>query len=258
MYPLTRVHAKRILCIHLVPVTIYSAHPQTPVRALGYDRKMADPGLRADAARNHERLMAAGREVFAQRGLGATLNDVAKHAGLGVGTAYRRFADKSELIEAILEQQVEELVQILDEALAEPDAWKALVDYLERSLAIQAENRWLAQIFSGQRVGSTRYDWQHDRLAALADQLAERARDQGVVRVDLTGTDLQFLQIGIAAIAGVAADGAKNTDRSDIEQLYRRYLWMTLDGLRPGHPDPLPVPALTTAQTRDLLSPDPQ
>ena len=94
--------------------------------------------LRKDAAANRERLLTAGRELFARRGLGVTLNDVAHHAGVGVGTAYRRFSNKEELIDAILERQNEEIEQILHAALAEPDPWTGLVLYLERSLRADA------------------------------------------------------------------------------------------------------------------------
>src|SRR4051794_29857649 len=99
---------------------------------------MTEQTLRKDAARNRERLIAAGRDLFAQRGLDATLNDVAHHAGVGVATAYRRFTNKEELIEAIWRQQVDELEAILHEALATPDPWDGLVLYLEHSLAVQA------------------------------------------------------------------------------------------------------------------------
>lgn len=109
---------------------------------------MEEPKLRKDAARNRERLLAAGREVFAQQGLEATLNDVAHHAGVGVGTAYRRFANKEELIEAIHTRQVEELEAILSQALAQTDPWRGLVLYLEQALAMQAKDRGMAQILS--------------------------------------------------------------------------------------------------------------
>ena len=108
--------------------------------------------LRKDAAANRERLLTAGRELFARRGLGVTLNDVAHHAGVGVGTAYRRFSNKEELIDAILERQNEEIEQILHAALAEPDPWTGLVLYLERSLALQAQDRGMAQIFAGKHL----------------------------------------------------------------------------------------------------------
>src|SRR5690625_8045309 len=99
---------------------------------------MEEPKLRKDAARNRERLLAAGREVFAQQGLEATLNDVAHHAGVGVGTAYRRFANKEELIEAIHTRQVEELEAILSQALAQPDPWRGQGLDLEQALQQQA------------------------------------------------------------------------------------------------------------------------
>ena len=73
---------------------------------------MAQSKLRKDAAHNRELLLKAGRDLFAQRGLRVTLNDVAHHAGVGVGTAYRRFPNKEALLEAIVERQVDELEEI--------------------------------------------------------------------------------------------------------------------------------------------------
>lgn len=221
---------------------------------------MSEPRLRSDAARNRERLLAAGREVFAQRGLSATLNDVAHRAGVGVGTAYRRFANKEELIEAILVQQVEELEAILREALAESDPWTGVVSYLERSLAIQAEDRGVAQVLSGQFAPPQRFDWSRDRLAPLVNRLVDRARDAGAVRDDVTGTDLVLLQVALTAIATTAQDAPTVPDRSDVDQLYRRYLWIALDGLRPrsGDASRLPVAPLTTLQAHVLLGSGPQ
>lgn len=216
---------------------------------------MTEPKLRRDAARNRERLLAAGREVFAARGLGATLNDVAHHAGVGVGTAYRRFANKEELIDAILVQQVEELLAILDEALADPDPWAGLVSYLERSLAIQAKDRAVAQVFTGQFAPSQKYDWGRDRLAPLVNLVADRARRAGLLREDVTGTDLVLLQVALTAVATTAHDGPAIAGRDDVDQLHRRYLWIALDGLRPRRDttSPLPVPPLTTEETHILL-----
>lgn len=220
---------------------------------------MSRSPLRKDAEDNRRRLLSAAREVFAEHGLGATLHDVAQHAGVGVGTAYRRFANKHELMDAILEDQVNELEGVLHDALAEGNAWKGVVEYLERSLAIQARDRGMAQLLSGKRITKEQHDWERDRLAPLVNSLAERARRQRVVRPDLTGTDLIFLQIGLAAIASTARSGGVNVDnREDVAELYRRYLWITLDGIR-ARPDvmDLPVHALTTDETHRILSPAP-
>jgi AcrR family transcriptional regulator len=212
--------------------------------------------LRKDAERNRERLIAAGRALFAQRGLAATLNDVAHRAGVGVGTAYRRFANKEQLIEAIWQQQVSELETILKRALAVPDAWDGLVLYLESSLAAQANDRGMAQILSGQ-VEAEYYDQQRDRLAPLVEQVVHRAREAGVIRPDVTATDMILLQIAVTSIAGTVQNGTAPEGRRDAGELYRRYLWIFLDGIRApsSHRSPLPVEALTTAETHTLLQP---
>ena len=129
----------------------------------------AEPTLRKDAALNRERLIEAGRDLFAKRGLSATLNDVARHAGLGVGTAYRRFANKDELIDAILERQNQEMEGVLRSALAEPDPWDGLVLFLERSTAMQARDRGMAQIFTGRHSCNVSYDETRDRFGILVE-----------------------------------------------------------------------------------------
>lgn len=220
---------------------------------------MIEQALRKDAARNRDLLIAAGRDLFARRGLAATLNDVAHHAGVGVGTAYRRFANKEELIEAIWQQQVDELETVLREALAAPDPWEGLVLYLEKSLAAQARDRGMAQMLAG-RTWPDHYDQQRDRLAPLVDQVAARAREAGALREDVTGTDLIFLQIALTDISGTVQEGTVPEGRSDAGQLYRRYLWIVLDGLRASAsgPSELPVAALSTYETHILLRPRPQ
>ncbi|MHA2790110.1 TetR/AcrR family transcriptional regulator [Corynebacterium sp. S7] len=217
---------------------------------------MAEESLRKDAELNRQKLLTAGREVFAQRGLGATLNDVAHHAGVGVGTAYRRFANKEELIEAIFKQQVEELVAFLRESLSTPDAWEGLVDYMERSIAVQVNDRGLAQVLSGRWMPAESSDWGRDQIAPLVNQLVERAQDQGKVRADLAGTDIIFAQIGIIAIAEATRGSAVASARGPEEQLYRRHLWLFLDSVRTDRSEelPLPAPALTTEETHHLLT----
>lgn len=212
--------------------------------------------LRRDAEENRQRLLQAGREVFGEQGLDATLHDVAHRAGVGIGTAYRRFANKEQLIDAILAEQVDELEAALRDALAEPDAWTGLVVYLERALAIQAKDRAISQILSGRRISQEEHDWQRDRLAPLVNAVADRAVREGAARPDLTGTDLIFLQIGLTAIATVSRANAQAVTRADVDQLYRRYLWIALDGIRAdASHSPLPIAALTTSDTHDLLSP---
>src|SRR5436309_13964281 len=92
--------------------------------------------LRKDAAQNRERLLAAASELFAERGLNVTLNDIAHHAGVGVGTAYRRFPNKEAVIDALFEQQLDGLAALAEQALLDADSWHGLVWFLEQSLSM--------------------------------------------------------------------------------------------------------------------------
>src|SRR3954447_9875195 len=97
--------------------------------------------LRKDAAQNRDRLLAAASELFAERGLDVTLNDIAHHAGVGVGTAYRRFSNKEEVIDALFEQRLQGLAGVAQVAVDEPDAWNGLLSFLERALHMRYGDR---------------------------------------------------------------------------------------------------------------------
>lgn len=210
--------------------------------------------LRKDAAENRRLLVEAAKEVFAERGFDATLHDVARQAGVGVGTVYRRFANKQELMEEIYAEQVEELETILHQAL-EKDPWEGLVYYLETAMANQVRDRGMAQIISGQHMGTSLFDASKDRTAPLVNHLAARAVEAGVVRKEITGTDLILIQLSLLQIANFQRlDGAAEV-RADISGLYRRYLYLALESLRP-HANALELPAvaLTTEETHALFS----
>lgn len=202
---------------------------------------------RKDAARNRERLLAAASEVFSTQGLGATLNDVARHAGVGVATAYRNFANKEELIRAMFVDRLEEAIERAEEAASSPDAWTALVSYLEYSLRAKRDDRALAQLLTNPAVGRDLGDQARDRLGSLVNTLVRRAQEQGSVRPDVTGTDTVFLELALDAVMA-------RTRRIEPD-LYRRLLTLFLDGIRAeGHRSPLEPPALSTEQTHELLS----
>src|SRR5579884_266131 len=87
--------------------------------------------LRADAERNRQRILRAAAEVFTTRGLQTSLDEVARHAGVGVGTVYRRFPDKDALVEALFEERIQQIIGLADAAWNEPDSWSALASFLE-------------------------------------------------------------------------------------------------------------------------------
>src|SRR3954470_8318524 len=100
-------------------------------------------GQRSHAQRNHELLVAAAHEVFAERGVEASLEEVARRAGVGIGTLYRHFRTREALVEAIFERRVGELVAVAEAAAADPDGWRALSQLVERTLELQAADRVL-------------------------------------------------------------------------------------------------------------------
>jgi len=204
--------------------------------------------LRKDAAENRERLLAAAAELFAERGLNVTLNDIAHHAGVGVGTAYRRFANKEEVIDALFEQRLQEVADVASEALADPDAWHGLLTFLERALHMRHGDRGLNEIMNNRTLGDARVAEARDRVAPIITLLVEKAKQQRVVRQDLDQTDLIFIQTALSAII--------DSTRAISPSLYQRYLTIFLDGIRTDRSQftPLPVPPLSAAQTHRAMT----
>jgi AcrR family transcriptional regulator len=212
--------------------------------------RAASHPLRKDAELNRQRLLAAASDLFAEYGLEVTLNDIAHHAGLGVGTAYRRFANKEQVIDALFEQRLDEVAALAGDALADPDAWRGLTTFLERSLQMQMEDRGLTEILNNPQLGQHRVNESRDRIAPLVGAIVDRAKEQGVLRSDFDSTDAIFIQV---ALAGVM-DGTRGISPA----LYRRYLTMFLDGIRTdrGPLSELPLPALSVDQTHRVMAPD--
>ena len=178
--------------------------------------------LRKDAARNRGLLIAAAREVFAQRGLEATLDDIARHAGLGVGTAYRHFANKIELARALMEQTIDGIVAALDVAAASPDPLAGLIGFLESAMAAQAADRGLRQVMMGMH-DSEQMEQVHNRMGPVLEQLVERAKASGQIRPEVGSTDVGMIITMLCTVADVAADTAP--------ELWRRYLAICLEGI---------------------------
>jgi len=175
---------------------------------------------RADARRNYDALIAAAREAFTDKGRQASLEDIAQRAGVGIGTLYRHFPRRQDLLEAVYIEEVEALCQTaLDLAGAEP--WEALVGWLHRLVGYIATKQALAdELFS--YIDRDAEVIQHCRTAFLAagEPLLLRAQQAGVVRPDTNISEVIHLVVGIVMIP---SSGAEHFDR---------VLDMALDGLR--------------------------
>lgn len=182
-----------------------------------------DRSLRADAARNRERILVAAGQVFAARGLDATLDDVAAQAGLGVGTVYRRFADKAELIEALFEEDVNGVVALAETAARMEDSWLGLVWFLERLAEKESANLGLRDVILHGVSGRDRLSEAREKIVPLVTRLVERAQRDGRLRPDFVPTDVPMIELMVNSVAAYTNALAP--------ELWRRYLSILLDGL---------------------------
>lgn len=183
-----------------------------------------DRPLRRDAERNRQRIVEAAREVFAEQGIGATLDAVAAHAGVGVGTVYRRFPDKDALLDILFDERIRELVAVADASLQDPDPWVGLCRCLEQTVELQAGDRGLRDLVHHPERGRDRVRAAREQLVPRIAELLRRAQDAGAARADLSPTD-----IGMTTLMLVTAIDATAGIRSDA---WRRFLALAIDGLR--------------------------
>lgn len=198
--------------------------------------------LRADAARNREALIEAAAEAFADHGLDVPVEEIARRAKVGVGTVYRHFGGKEQLIDAILDKRIAEMVALAEKALAEDDPWHGIVTFVVEGFEMQARDRALKEVLLCTSRGGERIAAARERLAPLVHAIVRRAQRAGVLRGDVEPSDLVMLHLMLGAVADFARD--------EDPELWRRYVPVLLRGLRPRKADTdveqrLPHPALS-------------
>ncbi|MFE2938589.1 TetR/AcrR family transcriptional regulator [Streptomyces sp. NPDC059255] len=202
--------------------------------------------LRSDAERKRRRILHAAREEFAENGLGATLDDVARRAGVGVGTAYRRFGNKQVLINELFEERLDAMVTLAEEVLVEDDPWEGFVRFLTTALERMAGDRGLREVIFSEMHGRPEVAEARRRLLPAAAAVMRRAQDAGALRPDLAATDLPLIQYMVSHTIHytqpVSAD------------VWKRCLTVVLDGLR-ARPDgtPMTQAALTPAEEERVV-----
>lgn len=206
----------------------------------------ADPArpLRADAARNRERIVTAARELYAVRGLNVGLNEIAHHAGLGVGTVYRRFPDKQELIELALAEPLREMTEVAESARSTARAWDGLLLVLERGAALLAANLGLRDVALGPDGDLRDLSPRVEVFAGIVCELLDRARAEGDLRPGVTNDDLTLIFWMVSELAAHSVHVQP--------EAYRRYLRLLTDGLRGGADRADLDPMLTTEQVAEI------
>ncbi|WP_062516047.1 TetR/AcrR family transcriptional regulator [Demequina gelatinilytica] len=191
--------------------------------------------VRKDVARNRAALLAAADRLLATRGVDLTFHDVAEEAGLGVGTVYRHFEDRSELLDALIDTRIETLRTIVAAAAQHDDPVEGLREAVLGVCERQFEDRVTAQLLF---MDSERHrKLAGERVLPLIVDLVDRVRATGSARADLAATDIPMILFVVSSLARATADV-----RGD---LWRRYANLLLDGLISGDGDrgaPIPVP----------------
>jgi AcrR family transcriptional regulator len=174
---------------------------------------------RKDAARNYDALLAAAREAFAEHGSEASLEDVARRAGVGIGTLYRNFPTRRHLFESVYAGEVDDLCRFAEE-VADGEPWEALTAWLRRFVDYTATKRAVREALDGE---SEIFLASRESMYAAGGPLFERAQRAGQARDDITFDDL------LRMVAGITATNFLDDAQRD------RVLAVALDGVRAGH-----------------------
>ena len=203
------------------------------------------PPLRVDAERNRDRILVAAREAFAVRGLDVPMEEVARRAGVGVATLYRRFPSRSELIAGAFEAKMAAYAEAVEQALAEPDAWVGFAGYVERVCAMQAEDRGFTNVLTMTFPSCKAFEAARDRSHAGLVQLIERAKAISKLRTDFVPEDLVMVLMANAGVVSATGDAAPDA--------WRRLVAYLLQAFAAPNAEPLPEPPTPSQMYRALL-----
>ncbi|MGH3291584.1 MAG: TetR/AcrR family transcriptional regulator [Trebonia sp.] len=205
-----------------------------------------EAGLRADAERNRDRVLAAARRLFAREGLGVSLAAVAREAGVGKATVSRRFATREDLVNAVFADRMDTYADATAQALADPDPWHGFTGYIHAVCAMQAADRGFAGVltmtFPAQSLEARRAEAYNCFLELIAS-----AKATGYLRDDFTSQDLVILLMANAGVINAAGDAAPEAWERLVAHLLRSYA-------APGAPlPPLPEAPADTALDRAMV-----
>jgi AcrR family transcriptional regulator len=189
--------------------------------------------LRCDARRNRAAVYEAAKQLFAEQGLDAQVPDIAKAACVGIGTVYRHFPTKDELISAMATERFERLADKARECLVVDDAWDGLAEFIRFAARIQADDRGLCEVM-GSRRELMRAAAEAAGLRELSDQLVKRAQGTGQLRPDLEWEDIPMIACGLGSITQQEIGPALGR--------WPRLVEIILDGLRAPGSAQLPQP----------------
>jgi AcrR family transcriptional regulator len=212
---------------------------------VGADSEPGRSGLRSDAERNRCRVLAAARELFAERGLDVSLVEVARRAGVGNATLHRRFASREELIAAAFAGKMTAYADAIDTALADDDPWRGFTSYIERVCAMQAGDRGFTRVLTLTFPTVKAFEAERARAYRGVTELIARAQQVGRLRPDFTPEDVVLVLMANAGVVGATGDEAPDA--------WRRLVGYLLQAFAAEAAGPLPEPPTPQRMYRALL-----
>lgn len=207
------------------------------------DVEQARRPLRRDAQERRGKLLAAAQREFAVHGVDASLEKIARDAGVAIGTLYRHFPTRLDLLMAAFEPRLQEFLDGATKALEMDDAWGGFVYYLENLFRLQAGDRGFNDFLSRRFTDSAETERIHDQMCRQIEDVLTRAQDAGDARPDIVLADIVNLIWANGRIIDATSVTAPNA--------WRRYLYLMLDAYRAERAHPIPDPPMTYEQLYD-------
>jgi AcrR family transcriptional regulator len=203
-------------------------------------RRQPPAPLRKDSRRNRAALLVAARTALAEEGLNAALEGIASRAGVAIGTLYRHFPTRMDLVTAAMAEKNLAWIKAAQAAVTMEPAWDGLTFFLDRMCELQAGDLAFSDITSMRFASAPRIESASRRAYDLCRRIVERAQAEGSLRSDITAEDLAFVVWAVSRVS----EATHGID----PHAWRRYLALTLDGFRANAAHPLPTPPLRPRQ----------
>jgi AcrR family transcriptional regulator len=200
---------------------------------------------RRDAIERRHRLIAAAQKEFASQGVNGSLEAIARNAGVAIGTLYRHFPTRLDLLMTVFEPRLREFLEGATNAIQTDDPWTAFVSYLENLFRVQAGDRGFNDFLSRRFPSSAETERIHDEMCQQIESVLVRAQDAGQARPDIALADI----VNLIWSNGRMIDATSTTAPGE----WRRHLYLMLDAYRAERAHPLPEPPMTEAQLYDAM-----
>lgn len=183
----------------------------------------ARPALRADAAHNRTRILTAARELFTERGIDVPMTAIARRAGVGVATLFRRFPDRSSLIAEVFATQIAHCESVLNQAAADPDPWHGFCMFVEDLGRMQIEDRGFTEAFLATVAEDSGIDEKRIHAESTFAKLVERAQKSGRLRPDFSPSDLMLIFLANGGISEAPPEHAHDLSRRLVAYLLQSF-----------------------------------